>query len=108
MIVILDTSDGKEYNFTTKKAACEYLGISTPTLRGWVKDSFYLYKSLIITHTSNEKVQRSKRALVKKQVEQFRQDEIHRTKVVHVPGLYSDVVPVNGSRPKETADLESK
>ena len=102
MIIILDTTSGIAYNFTTRNAAAEFIGISRPTLRGWLKKPFFLSKSLIITHTSNEKVQSSKRALLKKKVAQFRKEEIERKE-----GLPDKVgfLSLNSSRPPEPAEV---
>ena len=99
MIVILDTTEGEAYNFGTRTAAAEFIGVSTPTLRGWLTKPFYLHKSLIITHTSNEKVQQSKRALLKKKVAQFRKEEIQRVQPE------SGHVPINGSRSPEPSPV---
>lgn len=87
MIVILDTSDGEAYNFTTRNAASEYLKVSTPTLREWLKQPFYLHKTLIVTHTSNEKVKASRQALFLKKTQKVfsRDDNAHQSK------------PINGS-----------
>lgn len=126
MIVILDTTKGRAHNFGTRTAAAEFIGVSRPTLRGWLKSPFYLHKTLIITHTSNEKVQQSKRALLKKKVAQFRKEEIkHREKrkgqVAEAVGEFqkiaSDIqrirdkdgdVRINGSRSEQPAEVESK
>jgi hypothetical protein len=107
MIVILDTAKGQSYNFKTRKEAGEFIGVSLPTLRGWLAAPFYLHESLIITHTSNEKIQTSRRALVKKQVRQIRQDEIDRVATAHVQGVFPHVgnVPINGSQSEEPATL---
>lgn len=78
MIIILDTSTGAAENFTTRNDAAEFIGVSRPTLRTWLTKPFFLYKTLIITHTSNEKVNKSKRALLKKQMEKFHSEEIER------------------------------
>lgn len=111
MIVILDTAKGKDYNFTTRKDAGEFIGVSRPTLRGWLKSPFYLHKSLIITHTSNEKVQRSKRALLKKKMAQFASEEIDRVgKAQEVERIsvsnQSGDVRINNSRSVEPAEVE--
>lgn len=119
MIVILDTTKGRAHNFKTRKDAGEFIGCSLPTLRGWLKKPFYLHRSLIITHTSNEKVQQSKRALLKKKVAQFRKEEIKHlekceAEVAEATGEFQKViskiqrirdkggdVPVNGSRSEQ-------
>ena len=97
MIVILDTTKGKAHNFGTRTAAAEFIGISRPVLRRWLKEPFYLHKTLIITHTSNEKVQQSKRALLKKKVAQFRKEEIQ-----EIRDKNRDV-PINGTRQKRAS-----
>lgn len=99
MIIILDTSDGAAYNFTTRNAAAEYLSVSRPTLRAWLTKPFFLYKTLIITHTSNEKVNKSKRALLKKQVEKFRKEEIER------PVNKAGFLPIDITRLEESAKV---
>ena len=99
MIVILDTTKGRSFNFGTRTAAAEFIGVSRPTLRGWLKNPFYLHKTLIITHTSNEKVQQSKRALLKKKVAQFQKDEIQRVQPE------SGHVRINGSPSPEPSPV---
>lgn len=99
MIVILDTTKGEAHNFTTRADAAKFIGISRPTLRIYLANPFYLYKTLIITYTSNEKVQRSKRALLKKQMAQFREEEIQRV----LPENRN--VPVNDSRSEQPAEV---
>lgn len=112
MIVVLDTAKGHAHNFKTRKDAGEFIGISLPTLRAWLKEPFYLHKTLIITHTSNEKVKKSNRALLKKQMAQFASEAIDRVKaskrVEPVQGSadQNPDVPINGSRPEEPTDLD--
>ncbi len=111
MIVIIDTSKGHAHNFKTRKDAGEFIGISLPTLRAWLRDPFYLHKTLIITHTSNEKVEKSNRALLKKKMAQFASEEIDRVatapKVEHVPvGDQNQDVPVNDSQSRRPAEVD--
>lgn len=69
MVVVLDISNGEEYHFTQKKTACAFLGITAPTLRAWLKGSYYLHKTLIIIHTSNEKAKETTERLLRIQEE---------------------------------------
>ena len=109
MVVILDTADGQAYNFKTRKQAGEFIGVSLPTLRGMLGEPFFLYHSLIITNTTNEKVQKSNRALLKKTIRRMGQAEIDRVNLANVQGSFPDnrVVPIKGSRPKKnTANVD--
>lgn len=63
MVIILDLNTGTTYNFKTKKAAGRFLGVSAPTLRGWLRHPFFLWRSLILTATDEEKVKKSLEAL---------------------------------------------
>jgi len=63
MIVIIDTEKGEAYNFKTRKDAGKFIGVSMPTLRGWLEHPFFLYRKFIITMTGNEKIEKSKKAL---------------------------------------------
>ncbi len=112
MIVIIDAGKGIVYNFKTRKDAGEFIGVTRPTLRKWLTNPFYLHKTLIITHTSNEKVQQSNRALLKKKVAEFRTDEINRVKGLEVGDVqripaHVGSVPINDSRPEQTAVVET-
>ena len=53
MIVILDTAKGQKHEFKFRKDAAEFMGVSLPTLRTWLKEPYYLHKTLIITFTNN-------------------------------------------------------
>lgn len=93
MVVILDTAKGQAHNFTTRTAAAEFIGVSRPTLRGWLKSPFYLYKTLIITHTSNEKIKESREALFKIKADIFGGFNANESR------------PINGSTEKEASVL---
>jgi len=105
MVVIIDTAKGQSYNFTTRKDAGEFIGVSLPTLRSWLAKPFYLYKTLIITNTTHEKVKKSNRALLKRHMAKIRQDEIDRVATIHVQGSFDHIgdIPINGSRPEKPA-----
>lgn len=112
MIVILDTAAGQDYNFRFRKDAAEFIGISQPVLRTWLKEPFYLHKTLIITHTSNEKVLRSNRELLKRHIQKIGEVEIEiqRTngEAVDLSGvdLKHEDVSVEDSRPQRTAPVD--
>ncbi len=105
MIVILDTAKGESYNFRFRKEAAEFMGVSLPTLRGWLGHPFFLYKTLIITHTSNEKIRRSNHALLKRHMEKIGNDESERRKPANLSGVLLPLgdIPINNSRPQESA-----
>jgi hypothetical protein len=54
MIVILDTAKGEKHEFKFRKDAAEFISVSLPTLRTWLKEPFYLHKTLIITYTNGK------------------------------------------------------
>lgn len=94
MIVILDTASGEAYNFKYRKDSAEFIGVSVPTLRGWLQNPFFLHKNLIITEAGNGKMESSLRALqnLRKRIETQRNREIIES--IHVQGtLYSDRNP---------------
>jgi len=95
MIIVLDTAQGQAFNFKTRREAGEFIGVSRPTLREWLKSPFYLHKSLIITHTSNEKVEESRKALF----------EI-KTKILGRDFHADQSRPINGSGKEETPVME--
>ena len=66
MIVIIDTGKGEAYNFKTRKDAGQFIGVSLPTLRGWLTEPFFLHKTLIITSTGNGKLEKGHTAIRKK------------------------------------------
>ncbi len=55
MVVIIDTRSGRAYNFRFRKDAALLLGVSLPTLRGWLKNPFFLYRTFIITEATKSK-----------------------------------------------------
>ena len=107
MIVIIDTTKGQALNFTTRKDAGEFIGVSRPTLRAWLTKPFYLYKTLIITHTSNEKVNQSKHALLKKKMAKFRKEEIENVRIPQIQGNeHKDGdFTINDSRSEEPTEV---
>jgi len=108
MIIILDTADGQAYNFRTRKEASEFLGVSRPTLRGWLTNQFYLYRTLIITHTSNEKITKSNRELLKRHIQKIGEDEKVNGKAVDLPGVLHEVgdVLVDSPRSERTPQVD--
>ena len=54
MIVILDTAKGEKHDFKFRNEAAQFIGVSLPTLRSWLKEPFYLHKTLIITYTNGK------------------------------------------------------
>jgi hypothetical protein len=95
-IVVLDLTTGESLNFETRKETAEFIGVSLPTLRGWLAAPFYLYQQFILTQTGNGKIEKSRRALaaiVKQRHEDHKKEVVER---YHVQGvLYQD--RVNGS-----------
>lgn len=96
MIAILDMTTGEAFNFKTRKETAQFIGVSLPTLRGWLKRPFYLHETFILTQIGNGKIERSRSALAAK----IRADnERHKKAMVeryHVQGvLYKD--RVNGN-----------
>lgn len=67
MVIILDVKQGEALNFKTRKESAAYLGITAPTLRKWLKEPFFLYRTFIITDIGNGKIERSREALDKVQ-----------------------------------------
>ncbi len=61
MIIILDTQRGEVYHFKTRISAGEFLCVSQPTLRGWLKHPFYFYRTLIIILTSDDRAKHTAR-----------------------------------------------
>jgi len=55
MIIVLDFSSGGVYHFRYRKTAAKFIGVSLPTFRKWLKEPFFLHKSLVIVSTSLEK-----------------------------------------------------
>ena len=108
MIVILDTAKGQAYNFKFRKEAAEFIGVSLPTLRGWLAEPFYLYKTLIITHTTNEKILKSNRELLKRHIEKIGEDERTNGKAVDLPGVVdqNQNIPIDNPRPEEPAHMD--
>ena len=108
MIVILDTANGQAYNFKTRVEASQFLGVSRPTLRTWLASPFYLYRTLIITHTSNEKVIRSNRELLKRHIEKIGEDERNNGTPVDLSGAVDKdkVVSPDHSRPQRQAAMD--
>ena len=107
MIVILDTATGQSLNFKTRNEAAEFVGVSLPKLRSMLAEPFFLYKNLILTFTSNEKVQRSRYELAKKLVVQLRESQIKIANSIQVQGVFPEggVVPLNGSRSGKTTGV---
>ena len=63
MIVMLDTQSGDVYHFKTRIAAAKFLKVSPPTLRDWLRHPFFLYRTLVIILT-NEERQRETEAVI--------------------------------------------
>ena len=107
MIVILDTAKGQALNFKTRKEAAQFIGVSLPTLRSMLAEPFYLFKTLILTNTTHEKIKRGNRELVYKDMRQREVDKINVANKIHVQGVFDHMgdVPINGSRPEETTDV---
>jgi len=107
MVVILDTATGAALNFRTRKQAAEFIGVSLPTLRTMLSEPFFLYKSLIITITNHEKIKKGERELLYKVMRDKAEREIEMAKRFHIQGVFPHIgdVPVNGSRPKQPANL---
>jgi len=94
MIVILDTASGEAYNFKFRKDSAEFIGVSVPTLRGWLQEPFFLYKTLIITEAGNGKIESSLRALQGIRLRMAAQRKKALVEKYHVQGsLYSDRNP---------------
>jgi len=108
MIVILDTATGEAYNFKFRKEAGEFIGVSLPVLRLWLKEPFYLYKTLIITNTTNEKVLKSNRELLKRHIRKIGEVERNNGQAVDVPGVVDqhEDVSVKDSRPERPAPVD--
>lgn len=60
MVIILDTSKGESYYFTTKKEAGRFLKITQPTLRKYLQSPFYLYRKLILTESNKARIAETK------------------------------------------------
>lgn len=69
MVIFLNTVDGKAYHFETRKEAGAFAGVTQPTLRKWLSNPFFLYKTFIITETRNGKAKETKKMLDKWQRE---------------------------------------
>jgi len=101
MVIILDTAKGEAYNFKFRKEAAEFMGVSLPTLRSWLAEPFYLYKTLIITHTSDEKVTKSNRELLKRHIQKIGELERKNGEPVNLPGVVDQHKDVRGTeRPR--------
>lgn len=112
MIVILDVAKGQAYNFKYRKDAAEFIGVSLPTLRTWLAEPFYLHKTSIITITTDEKILKSNRELLKRHIEKIGEMEIKFERTNGTPVDLQRVdnqnkdVPINGTRPQRTAPVD--
>jgi len=107
MIVIIDTTQGEAYNFKTRKDAGRFIGVSLPTLRGWLTHPFFLYRTLIITSTGNGKIEKSKKALNDKIRADFERAWKVTSKDKYVPVSFEDRdVRVKDSRPEESTYVD--
>lgn len=68
MVIVIDTKAGKTYNFKFRKSAGEFIGVSQPTLRDWLLNPFFLYRTLIITETDKKKLQAGERELAERRL----------------------------------------
>jgi hypothetical protein len=87
MIVIIDTTKGEAYNFKTRKDAGQFIGVSLPTLRNWLTNPFFLYRTLIITSTGNGKIEKSKAALAERIQKEYTEANTRLAKEAFVQGL---------------------
>jgi hypothetical protein len=85
MIVILDTAKGEKHEFKFRKDAAEFISVSLPTLRTWLKEPFYLHKTLIITFANNGT---QKKATVQRSSDQ------------------EPIISLDNSRPNRTAEMD--
>lgn len=66
MVIIIDTSCGEVYNYRTRKAAYQFMGMSEPTFRKYAERPFFFYRSFIVTCTSKDIIERSEQRLIER------------------------------------------